>query len=109
MIDKLIEARKKWNQLNDAIYAIGNGDLDNSHFNIIYNNFEAAILEMLINEFPEHEEFLIEYFTSIILDFAQIGYATLETETTQITLLNGKQLYYFLSTYKENIQYKEMC
>lgn len=75
MFDKLVETRKRWNQLSDCIYEVGAGDLDNSRFSNIYQNFEDVVREFYISRYPKHTDFLYTNFSSIILDIAVSGFA----------------------------------
>lgn len=72
-ISDLIEARKLFNELSDKIYAIAEGDLDNSEYGKIYTNFERTVCREVAVQYYEREKFLEEYFSLIILDMAQWG------------------------------------
>lgn len=76
MFDKLVEARKRWNQLSDCVYEIGAGDLDNSRFSNIYQNFEDVVRETYIELYPQHKKFFDIYFSAVVLDIAVSGFAT---------------------------------
>lgn len=72
-IKDLIEARKLFNELSDKVYAIAEGDLDNSKYGKIYMNFEDTIRREIAAQYYEREDFIDTYFCLIILDMAQYG------------------------------------
>lgn len=107
MFDKLVEARKRWNQLSDCIYEIGAGDLDNSRFGIIYQNFEDTVRDIFTMRYSEHKEFLNIYFCGIVLDIAEEGFSTCKTESgISFCIRNEKDLEELL-TYCSNFEYVE--
>lgn len=106
MLDKLIEARKRWNQLSDCIYEIGAGDLDNSRFSVIYQNFEDVVLDHYVNWFGDHEEFLENYFCGIVLDIAEQGYATFICQDAPLIVRNEDDFEYLLMCGKD-FEYQE--
>lgn len=107
MLDKLIEARKRWNQLSDCIYEIGAGDLDNSRFSVIYQNFEDAVLESYSIAYPEHKEFLTTYFCAIVLDVAEAGFSTCMTESGVSFCIRNEDDLEELLMYCSNFEYIE--
>lgn len=86
----LVEARKRWNSLSDKIYAIAGGDLENSEYFIIYNYYEIAVKDSLINLVPEnYTNFIQEFFTVMILEFVENGYICFQDKNeTTIPIIN---------------------
>lgn len=107
-IKDLIEARKLFNELSDKIYAIAEGDLDNSKYANIYQNFEKAVLDRAIGRTPHLEGFLTKYFGSIILDFADNGFTTFAIDSEQFEIATIGSLASFLWDNEfEEIEYIE--
>lgn len=105
-IDKLIEARKRWNQLSDCIYELAAGDLDNSRFSVIYNNYEDEIRDKLCAVYPYHADFLRDYFSGIILEMTEEGYAFVYTNEEGHAVRWGNDLIALLEGDQE-LSYKE--
>lgn len=77
MVQRLVNARWAWNKLDDAIYSIAGGDINNSVYALIYDNYEECVMGELIKAFPHRKEFLESYFCGVVLDLADIKYVTL--------------------------------
>lgn len=105
-LDKLIEARKRWNQLSDCIYELAAGDLDNSRFYAIYGNYEDEILNKLCAGYPFHVDFLRGYFSGIILEVAEEGYAIVYANGEGNAIRRGNDLITLLESDQE-LYYKE--
>lgn len=80
-IKKLVEARKCFNQLGDAIYEIAGGDIDDSRFAIIYNNYEEEVLDQVLQTIKSPK--VITWFGAMILDLAQNGITHVEIDGKQ--------------------------
>lgn len=77
MVQRLVNARWAWNKLDDAIYSVAGGDINNSVYALIYDNYEECVMGELIKAFPHRKEFLESYFCGVVLDLADIKYVTL--------------------------------
>ena len=90
-IKNLVDARRLFNDLSDKIYAVAEGDLDNSKYFSIYQNFEDFVRERLI-AIGGNKKSLDECFSTIILNAAQ-------NEATLIKEASGKD--YYITTIAE--------
>lgn len=86
---KYIEARRAFNELSDAIYAIGAGNLDDSRFGIIIDNYtEEMMIEVM--EITQHinDDKVRKYFPIMTLDLSQYGETQvyIGDETRKITV-----------------------
>lgn len=93
MIDNLVESRKLYNELSDKIYAIAYGNLDDTPYNNIYQNSETFVRILLNETFPNHAEFIDEFFCSIILDLAQGDGARVEIDNKELWIVGAWGLF----------------
>lgn len=97
MIQRLVDARRAWNKLDDAIYSVAGGDINNSVYALIYDNYEECVMGELIKVFPHRKEFLESYFCGVVLDFADLKYVTLTVNILQDKEVGVKEFLELLS------------
>lgn len=88
-LKKYVEARRAFNELSDAIYAIGAGNLDDSRFGIIIDNYTEEMMATVM-ETTQHinDDNVKKYFPIMTLDLSQLGetHVYIGNETKRITV-----------------------
>lgn len=108
-IKKLVEARKYFNQLGDAIYEIAGGNIDDSRFAIIYTNYEEEILSQVLQTLQatdslEDSKKIVMWFGAMILDLAQDGvtYVEINNKQKEVTVDSIVPALMFMDNYVEH-------
>lgn len=91
-VKNLIEARRLFNELSDKLYAIAEGDLDNSKYFEIYQNYEDLVCSLFVAD-GAYEESTDEWFSYLILQASEDESIFIEEKASGLT--------YYISTAKE--------
>lgn len=83
MIDDLIIARTRWDDLDNCIYNLAGGEIGQSRFAYIYDNYEKLVLSLLIQKYPHRKEFLEKWFSAMILDIVENGYTKVKRTSSE--------------------------
>lgn len=91
-VKELVEARRLFNELSDKIYGIAEGDLDNSKYFNIYQNYEDQVRQLFAADGCD-EDSLDEWFSYLILQIAEDESIFVQEKASGLT--------YYISTVKE--------